>query len=488
MAVSSAPTTAIDNRQTDRAGGEDADTTTEAPAEDTHQTGPPPVPRTATGPSGADPIEGASVNRKGQPRQSPTDVDGAVRQTRRGSKRPPRRPEPHVTAAGSAGAATLDPADELEIRLARVVFWEGSYSRRGIDLQRHFDPEPLRVTDLDLLAFDLTPQLARTKTIGEAKTGTSRNAPKPLDRAIWLAGLARLVDADFAELVTALPPSARVKDTAASLGVRANSLDDLAQREHRAGIQQVADFGAHGPTAFWRTKETHQWSQHDPALERAFWFLRSEVWFLDPWSATKRTIGLLRLLAPSWTAGVDDTDAAGLRWLYAEAISVLTLNLVTLTGHAVTNNPGAWNEIVRDRLAEGAVPMHQMRALSNAVDRFVAKLLGELNAPAQLHAEAMGAFLPQPPDWASGLVELTSRLASLRGIAGLPRHVDLVIHERVVHRRHVSPLALAHLRAGDDAELAHARRLLAAFLRQVCSPPEAIDRALTAATTTAPSY
>ncbi|MFV1992163.1 MAG: DNA-binding response regulator, partial [Acidimicrobiales bacterium] len=70
--------------------------------------------------------------------------------------------------------------------MAQLWFWEGHYARRGIDLRRHYHPEPLIVTDLDLLAYDFSSMLRRSKTIGEVKSGKSKNAPKPLDRIIWL--------------------------------------------------------------------------------------------------------------------------------------------------------------------------------------------------------------------------------------------------------------------------------------------------------------
>ena len=91
--------------------------------------------------------------------------------------------------AKTASSDVLTKGDELEARVAQLWFWEGYFTRRGVDLRRQFYPEPLVVTDLDLLAYDFSPMLRRTKTIGEVKTGTGKNAPKPLDRIVWLRGL-----------------------------------------------------------------------------------------------------------------------------------------------------------------------------------------------------------------------------------------------------------------------------------------------------------
>lgn len=55
--------------------------------------------------------------------------------------------------------------------------------------------------------------------------------------------------------------------------------------------------------------------QTQPKLERIYWFLRSEVWFLDTWQATKRLIGALGELRRYWTPEIDDDQTAALRWM-----------------------------------------------------------------------------------------------------------------------------------------------------------------------------
>jgi hypothetical protein len=221
--------------------------------------------------------------------------------------------KPSAPAAKSPSAeGTLDPGDELEIRLARMQFFKGAYTRRGINLERHFYPEPLLVTDLDLLSLEITARLTLSKTIGEAKSGTGRNAPKPLDRAIWITGLKQLVDADGAIVITALRPSARVRDTVRGLGVTAMSVDDLDRWEKIHLTNDLEDVGAHGPGAFNADALTRKTVKGEPKLERIYWFLRSEVWFLDTWQATKRLVGALGELRRYWTPEIDDDQTAAL--------------------------------------------------------------------------------------------------------------------------------------------------------------------------------
>lgn len=371
----------------------------------------------------------------------------------------------------------VDPGDELEARVAQVWFWEGFFARRAVNLQRHYDPEPLQVTDIDLLAYDFDPRLTRRKLIGEVKGGTGRSAPKPLDRVIWLHGLAGLVGADGAEMITAMNLSRRTRELAAGLGVTAQTTADLERREKAARVAEVADLGAQGVQSVGRMKAVHRHCATDPELERAFWFLRSEVWFLDPWTASKRVIGLIRQLAKRWVPQVADNDANALRWLFSEAVAVFTVNVTTLAGEAMRVDAGQFHALAAERLAEGVVPTHDMRRLSDAIDKYVAGLLATVEAPAAIRADAVGAFQPRPPDFTDPLVELIGRLAATPSVTRrLARQVDLIVFERVVHRREPPRAALSRLGAGEGA--GRATRQMAAFLRGQARLPDEVAKAL----------
>ncbi|MFF3489391.1 hypothetical protein ACFYXC_40080 [Streptomyces sp. NPDC002701] len=112
------------------------------------------------------------------------------------------------SAVGAAKAPTV--GEQLEARVSQLWFWEGFYSRHGVNLQRHYQ-EPLTITDVDLFAFDFSPQLSMSKYIGEVKSGTGKNAAKPLDRIVWLRGIRELVGADSAELTIATGVTDRIR-------------------------------------------------------------------------------------------------------------------------------------------------------------------------------------------------------------------------------------------------------------------------------------
>jgi len=75
--------------------------------------------------------------------------------------------------------------------------------------------------------------------------------------------------------------------------------------------------------------------------------------------------------------------------------------------------------------------MPQMRRLSESIDKYLNGILSAANWPPDVRTGAIGAFLPEPPDWAEPLAEVTWRMShSAIQARSLPRQIDLLIHER----------------------------------------------------------
>lgn len=381
--------------------------------------------------------------------------------------------------AKTASSERMTRGDEMEARVAQLWFWEGHFARRGVDLRRYYYPEPLVVTDLDLLAYTFSPMLQRFKTIGEVKTGTGKSAAKPLDRVIWLRGLRELVHAEHAELTTGNPPSPKARELARTLGVRAQSVADIERRESAVAVASVADLGSQGVSAFVDEKWAHRHCSRDRDLERAYWFLRAEVWFLDAVTAAKRLIGLYAQLSDRWTPNIEDDDARALRWLFAETVSVFTLNTVTVAAEVLVEDEKLYGARLGERLSAGIVPADAMRRIAADVDKYIGGVLVAANAPASMRAEVVGALHPRPPSWTESFLDLTQRIASKPAIAReLPRRLDLLIFERLTRRRHVP--ADAVMKVGlDDPDTGRFIRVIAAFLRSQVANVTVVDKALT---------
>jgi len=66
----------------------------------------------------------------------------------------------------------------LELRLARLLFAEGAFVRRSVDLRAEFGTD-FTVTDLDVLSVRFNADLSMHRSIGECKSGVARSAANP---------------------------------------------------------------------------------------------------------------------------------------------------------------------------------------------------------------------------------------------------------------------------------------------------------------------
>lgn len=373
----------------------------------------------------------------------------------------------------------LNQGQAAEVRVAQAWFWDGYYVRSGIDLQHRFGDEVSTVTDLDILGYSFDSSLVSHKRIGEVKTGTTKNTPRPLDRALWMRGLLALSAAEGGEVTTAFKPSGNVRDICRKLGVTVQTFDDLDARENRLHIKQVEDMGSHGPTIALLRREVQRFVKSDPVLERGYWFLISEVWFLEPFDALKRTLGLVGGLSTRWPAENHHDALKAARWFFAEAVSIATLNLAVIAGEANTMDSNTFRQTAAARLASGDIPFHALRALSEHVDTYLGKILAQVDAPNDLRMSAIGGLMPLPPDYTQPLLELISRLAAEAHVtAQLPRQMDAIVFERLARRRELTPAIRARLQLSDASE--RLIRLIAAFFRGQFGVPAVVDRVLVA--------
>lgn len=205
------------------------------------------------------------------------------------------------------------------------------------------------------------------------------------------------------------------------------------------------------------------------------------MWFLEPFTAAKQVIETLRRMTRRWDSKLKDDESVALRWIMAEGVSVLTLNLVMIAGLSLTLEWQLYSQFVSDRLAESLISIVQMRRISDSIDKYVNGVLSAANVPADVRTNVIGAFLPEPPDWAEPLAEMTWRMGrSAIQARSLPRQIDLLVHERVARGREAAELAAGRIGL-ERQDTARLRNLLAAFLRGCGACPDVINDALTSA-------
>jgi hypothetical protein len=357
----------------------------------------------------------------------------------------------------------------LEARVARLLHSEGAFVRTDVDLNAQFR-ERFGVTDLDVLAFYVDRTLGTRIVNGECKSSASRNSASSGDRLLWLAGVARIVDAHHSFLVIAREASDNARALASRLQSEILDPRDLARREQLLGLQSNSPYGSHGPVVLELRNVVQRTVATDPDLQRAYAFVRSDLWLSEPTAALKRTLGASRLLGSRYSDALPSSQQRAIRWLAAQVITGFLLATVRIASIAYRQPEDVFERLFHERLAEGVTSYAAMRELSRSVDHFVAGLLAQVGRDPGQVVGAIGAFEPKIPTYAQPLTELIQRLAlAAPAAADLPRlgeHYLLAALEPSVLE--------APIPAQNEAETARLLRLAAAFLEHQAQMPSSL--------------
>ncbi|MGW5241879.1 hypothetical protein ACWEOW_23340 [Monashia sp. NPDC004114] len=336
--------------------------------------------------------------------------------------------------------------------------------------------ELTEVTDLDLIAVHFDGACRTVTAIGESKSGSGKSAPAALDRVVWLRGLMELVKAERSELTLATSPSGRSRKVAAGLGVHIQGVSELAKREKAAGVERLQGRGPHSEANALLAKRARQVASNDVELLRLSKLLTSdEAWLGDAWLCIKRQLTILRRLSARYAPQIADDEQFCIRWLLAEALVAFTYNTVRLAWVALRYEGAALVEEVSDRLSEGVVPLHEMRHMSDAIDRYITDMLARAGAQRGSIVQSLGAFSPTPPTWSEPYAELLRRLATgIPHARDLPRYTDLIASERLLNGRPETDEMLNVLKFHDPDAVRYANRLALTFLRGQGAIPEQV--------------
>lgn len=375
-------------------------------------------------------------------------------------------------------ARAVSKGDLQELRLARVLYAEGAFVRRAIDLNLTFG-EDFTVTDLDVWALRFAPDLQTHLTIGESKTADGKKGPKLADRLLWVRGLRELVGADAALVATTKAASQRVRGLGRELGVAIIDQRDLGHRERVLGLDGSSPWGPQDPELLSQQRGIYEAIKSVPELKRVYWFLRSEFWLVPPTAGLKRTLGALRIVRDRWGGQDNQPDRDGLLWLARQAQVNTVVALARLAGSFYRQDPIAVRPRLLEELAAGPKVDYQglVEVAANA-DRFLMAVLKRAGVDVGKQAEALGALAPTPPPYSEPLIEVIERLAAEPSATGdLPRLVDWRVAE-VELGKELGPLPGRSTSEEDGDRLL---RLIGAFLTgQIKVPEELLSGPLSA--------
>ncbi|MGE0026759.1 MAG: hypothetical protein AB7O78_03125 [Thermoleophilia bacterium] len=350
--------------------------------------------------------------------------------------------------------------------MARLLVAEGAFVRRRVDLQRNWG-DRFTITDIDLYVLRFTQPLLVRLSVGECKTTEAKSAPGIPDRLLWVAGVQRLVRADAAFVAVHRPVNARMRRMAEELECRIVDDRDLSRREALLGIGAEGPPFSHDARLVDLEHAARKDAKREPDLDRVYWFLRSEFWFLTPVSGLKRSLGAIRLLSRQWSPDLPNPRRQCVEWLTFHSIVACVVSLVRVAGEAYRTPEDTFTERFYEQLSEGKADYAAMAEISQLVDVYVTQILTEAGLRPGQVLDALGAFAPKPPTYAEPLGEVVLRLAGAPFAAGrLPQYVDeLVARELLSVEEH------AQDGIGDDVP-SRLFRLVLAFLKGQIGLPD----------------
>ncbi len=299
----------------------------------------------------------------------------------------------------------------FESRVAQLLFAEGAFVRRDIDLSLEFTERFTTVTDIDIMAWYFDTMLVPRLVVGECKSGEGKSAPSAGDRLLWNAGIRQLVRADQAFVATAKAVTVDTRQLADRLGSFVLDPSDILRREELSGVPAGSQAGPHDPADSPTRAQVWSVAKKDDDLDRVFKFVTSQVWFESPVPGLKRCLGAAVLLGRRIGLPAPPDEVLVNGWLLQQVVVAASLMMTLLAGEARRQPEAVFAARLSQRLAEGLASRSQMEVISKEVDRFVTKALAREGVGAHRHAQWLGAFEPKPPAYTEPLIEVIERLA-----------------------------------------------------------------------------
>ena len=289
--------------------------------------------------------------------------------------------------------------------------------------------------------------------------------------------------ADSAVLVSAKGINSEVRAVGDSLDVRVMSAREVDNLEQEYELRDV-DFGSFSADLDTLWDELRADAKSETVLDRAWKFLRADVWHQEPWLAVKRSIALLERTSKHWPDTATEDRQRLIRLLLVEGTIVFSWASIQVAGLLRWLPEDEAEGLLRQRLSEGVVGYREMTELSKQFDSVVGRLLDHLKAPRSVIVDSMGMFSPQAPPWANGFAELVTRLArESQAARELPRVLDVALYESIVRQRPTQKEALRALRVRDLDATIRLGRFVGKFLESHAGVPSDVFTSLSLATT-----
>jgi hypothetical protein len=300
----------------------------------------------------------------------------------------------------------------FEYRVARLMFWQGSFVRRSIDVWPNRN-EGQQLAEVDCIAVSFDPRLHKSLEIVECKTG--RRGQGEIDRLLWLKGFGSYTKANTVTF-SKLNIASRTRDFAKQIGV--DVLDEAAILNIEQDLNIYSDqwIGFHNPEFGENiVKPARALLTSSENLRRAGKYLFGTFWFTDDFTRIKQLRTLFGLLNRYKNDIPREAYLLGL----GEATTLFTLTTLSISSWRNQLSDDEFRNLISNELSTGLADPHSLRSLLRRIDSLQQDQIERLHNAYQENGVGRIPFVAtkleleilQPPEWVDAFVHLIIRIA-----------------------------------------------------------------------------
>jgi hypothetical protein len=365
---------------------------------------------------------------------------------------------------------------QFEYRLQRLFFYEGCFTRIGVDF--YLEDSNHRVTDVDVLALSFGAALRPSLLIGECKTSASGS--EEMDRLLWLKGMVQFLDAStgFLAKTTLLP---HIKDFARRLDLLAFDDKRIAQREMDLGISNQW-MGSHNISFMENLAgKVGALAKAHPEVRRLNWFLSANFWWQDNFERFKRTCTALQKIGELHRRAEKEEHQFVIKSLYLEAIILLTVSFLYLAHSAIELTSQELQSLIQTSLTSGIGTPQDFQKLSELVGKYVREMIRLETG--HYPTKQLPVLRLETPEYARAAVGMVERfLHHSDAVREILRFQDVLFYEYLLPEETIDWHVLSRLFPSDRAMLVKYTQNVVHFAQRSLDAPSVFSEQIMALT------
>jgi hypothetical protein len=362
----------------------------------------------------------------------------------------------------------------LEYRIARLLFHNNYFSRRGIPLITYsYSEKSNDITDIDVLGIRYNVDFSVNRIFADCKSNISPKSKeaKPASRIFWITGLKKFLNYDIAYFCKP-KINERMKDFALKNGIVPIDYKKLEELEDRFDLKDRWQ-GSYDKSNYQKINSYYNNIKKDPNLYKLYFFLRYVFWRLPPNRQIKRCINLLDenfkeiQISPKYKI-----------YLLCELYSLSAIAVLNLCRETYSYTKTERDSWITNKMIEGIGSIKQQETLLKVIKSYAQAKVEELTQ--QQILIDLDEFKIPAPEYTHDLIDLLDRFVSKPEYSiEVPRFIDFFVYEYIMKNEEVNTEELKSLFKTDINMLAKLSKNLIRFVDPLADKRTVNEKILT---------